>query len=227
MMTMPNAEIGGVTPAELKYGTRDHTRFQLPPPLSPGHSYGDLVRALDRNLAIVRSVTSSYQQILRIQRLSKTPTHNKYQPGDYILWNPLETPQSFRSSKLSPKLLGPYEVIDQAKNDITCRHVITNIVSKLHSSRVTPFVGSSDAASKAALLDRDEYIVESIIDHRGNPKKVTTLEFLIRWLNYSSDHDTWEPWAEVKKVSVVHDYLYANNMSNIVPRQYRYISTCN
>ena len=220
MMTMPNAEIGGVTPAELKYGTRDYTRFKLPPPLSPGHSYGDLVIALDRNLAIVRSITSSYQRTLRLQRLAKTPTHNKFQPGDYLLWNPLETPQSFRSSKLSPKLLGPYEVIKQTKNDITCRHVITNVVLKLHSSRVTLFVGSSDAATSAALLDREEYIVDSVVSHRGNPKKVTSLEFLIRWHNYSSEHDTWEPWAEVKKVSVVHNYLHANNMSNIVPRQY-------
>jgi hypothetical protein len=221
MMTMPNEEIGGVTPAELKYGSRDHARFQLPPPLSPGHSYGDLVIALDRNLAVVRSITSSYQQTLRHQRLAKTPLHNKYQPGDYLLWNPLETPQSFRSSKLSPKLLGPYEVIKQTKNDITCRHVITNVVSMLHSSRVTPFVGSSDAATSVALLDRDEYVIDSVVSHRGNPKRVTSLEFLIRWQNYSSEHDTWEPWTEVKKVSVVHDYLHANNMSNIVPRQYK------
>ena len=85
MITMPNAEIGGVTPAELKYGTRDYTRFKSPPPLSPGHSYGDLVIALDRKLAIVRSITSSYQQTLRLQRLAKTPTHNKFQPGDYLL----------------------------------------------------------------------------------------------------------------------------------------------
>ena len=82
MMTMPNAEIGGVTPAELKYGTRDHARFQLPHPLSPGHSYGDLVIALDRYLSVVRSITSSYQQTLRLQRLVKTPTHNKYQPRE-------------------------------------------------------------------------------------------------------------------------------------------------
>ena len=73
----------------------------------------------------------------------------------------------------------------------------------------------------ATLLDRDEYIVDSVVAHRGNSKKVTTLEFLIRWLNYSSDHDTWEPWAEMKKVSVVHEYLHANNLSNIVPKQFK------
>ena len=134
---------------------------------------------------------------------------------------PLETSQSFRSSKLSPKLLGPYEVIEQTKNDITCRHVITNIVSMLQSSCVTPFVGSPDAATSAALLNRDEYVVDSVIAHRGNPKKVTNLQFLIRWHNYLSEHDTWEPWAEMKKESVVHNYLHANNMSNIVPQQFK------
>ena len=30
LMTMPNSEIGGLSPVELKFGTRDHTRFNLP-----------------------------------------------------------------------------------------------------------------------------------------------------------------------------------------------------
>jgi hypothetical protein len=111
MMTLPNTEIGGLSPAELKFGTRDHARFQLPPPLSPGHTSGDLAIALNRDLAIVRSITSAYQDSLRQHRQSISPPdlYNRFQPGDYVLWNPLET------SKLSPKLLGPYEVIEQNK----------------------------------------------------------------------------------------------------------------
>ena len=222
MMTLPNTEIGGLSPAELKFGTRDHARFQLPPPLSPGHTYGDLVIALDRNLAIVRSITSAYQDSLRQHRQSNSPpdSHNRFQPGDFVLWNPLETPHSFRSNKLSPKLLGPYKVIEQIKNDITCQHVVTNIVSRLHASRVTPYFGTPDTAYTTALLDRDEYIVDFIITHRGNPRKISTLEFLVRWQNYSSEHDTWEPWIEMKKVSAVHLYLQSNNMSHIIPRQF-------
>jgi hypothetical protein len=86
---------------------------------------------------------------------------------------------------------------------------------------VTPFIGSKTNAETAALLDHDEYIVDFVITHRGNPKKVSSLEFLIRWHNYSSVHDSWEPWAEMKRVSVVHDYLNNNNMSNIIPTQYK------
>jgi hypothetical protein len=144
MMTLPSTEIGGLSPAELKFGTRDHSRFQQP----PGHTYGDLVFALDRNLAIVRSITPAYQDSLRQHRQSHSPpdSHNRFQPGDFVLWNPLETPHSFRCSKLSPKLLGPYVVIEQIKNDITCQHVVTNIVSRLHASRVTPYFGTPDTA---------------------------------------------------------------------------------
>jgi hypothetical protein len=160
MMTLPSTEIGGLSPAELKFGTRDHSRFQLP----PGHTYGDLVFALDRNLAIVRSITPAYQDSLRQHRQSHSPpdSHNRFQPGDFVLWNPLETPHSFRSSKLSPKLLGPYEVIEQIKNDVTCQHVVTNIVSRLHASRVTPYFGTPDTAYTTALLDRDEYIITAL-----------------------------------------------------------------
>ena len=216
MITLPNTEIGGLSPAELKFGSRDHARSQRPPPLSPGHTY---VIALDQNLVIVRSITSSYQDSLRKRRQSTTPSnsHNVFQPGDYLLWKPLDTPFSFRSSKLSPKLLGPYEVIQQIKNNISCRHVVTNIISKRHASRVTPYFGSPDTAYTTALLDRDEYF---IVTHRGNPKKISTLEFLVRWQHYSSEHDTWEPWPEMKKVSAVHLYLQSNSMGHIIPRQF-------
>ena len=168
-MTMPNTEIGGLSSVELKFGMRYHARFKLPRPLLPVHTYCDVVKALDRNLAIVRSITSLYQESLRNRRQSNTPSssHNIYQPGDFISWNPLETPQSLRSSKLSLKLLGPYEVTKQTKNDINCRHVVTNIISTLHSSKVT----SNTDVQATALLDHDEYIVNSVIAHRGNPKK--------------------------------------------------------
>ena len=66
LMTMPNTEIGGLSPVELKFGTRDLPRFNLPPPLLPGHTYCVLVKALDVNLAIGRSITPSYQQQLRL-----------------------------------------------------------------------------------------------------------------------------------------------------------------
>ena len=107
LATSPDTELGGLSPAELKFGTKDFPRVNLPPPIIPGNNYCELVQQLDNNLAIVRSVTNTHQAALSDARLSKTP-HNHYQPGDLILWNPCEHAHSIRTSKLAPKLLGPY-----------------------------------------------------------------------------------------------------------------------
>ena len=60
LATSPNAELGGLSPAELKFGTTDLARFNLPPPLLPGANYLDIVQRLNKNLAIVRSITNSF-----------------------------------------------------------------------------------------------------------------------------------------------------------------------
>ena len=137
---MPNSELGGLSPSELKFGTRDFKFFQLPQPLIPGDSYGDLVSQLDYNLATVRSITANFQQSLRESRQA-------YQPGDLVLFNPREHEHSFRSSKLAPKLLGPYKVLRKLKNDITCEHCICNTTHIFHSDRVMPFIGTQKAMS--------------------------------------------------------------------------------
>ena len=52
-----------------------------------------------------------------------------------------------------------------------------------------------------------EYEVQCILEHRpasvlikpGLPKRVLrTMEFKVRWLYSSPDHDSWEPWENLK-----------------------------
>lgn len=66
-------ELGGLSPAELKFGTTDYHRFHLPLLLVPGHNYGDLVQQLDQNLATVRTISATHQNFLHnIRRKSAT-----------------------------------------------------------------------------------------------------------------------------------------------------------
>ena len=144
LSTAPNSELGGLSPAKLKLGTTDYHRFHLPLPLVPGNNYCDLVQQLDHNLATVRAITTAFQQPLRTKRLQKQMT-NLYQPGDLILWNPCEHVNSFRPSKLAPKLLDPYSVISQERNDITSTHCHLKTQHTFHSEdprcRLSPFLG--------------------------------------------------------------------------------------
>ena len=223
MATMPNSELGGLSPAALKFGTLDIPHFDLPKPLTPGHTYCDFVTRLDNNLATVRSITHTYQESIRKARQSLSSVTNSYQKGDLVLWNPKEHPHSFRSSKLAPKLLGPYEVLSQSKNDVLCVHPIAQTSHLLHSSRLTPFIGSVEAAKDLGLLDKEEYIVEQIITHRGKPPRLKTLQFLVRWAGYDSTSDTWESWATLRNNLKLHAYLAATNLSSLIPRQFRIV----
>ena len=45
-----------------------------------------------------------------------------------------------------------------------------------------------------ARRDHMEYFVEDIFDHRGKHQR-THVEVLVKWLNYPSDKNTWEPYC--------------------------------
>ena len=220
LSTSPNSELGGLSPAELKFGTIDLHKFQLPPPLLPGSDYAALINQLNNNLAIIRSATNDYQTRLRIQRTATEFKQNTFQPGDLILWNPRETATSLRSAKLSPKLLGPYTVIQQTKNNVKCQHIITSQEMIFHADRITPFVGTNIEASQAGLLDREEYVIHHISAHRGTFKRKQHLEFLVHWDGYTSDSDSWEPWSELRDTQPLHRYLQEIGQSGQIPQNH-------
>ena len=185
LSTAPNSELGGLSPAELKYCITDYHRFILPLPLVPGNNYCDLVQELDHNLAAVRAITTAFLQFLRTRRLRNQNT-NLYQPGDLILWSPREHVKSFRSSKLAPKLLGPYSVISQERNDIICTHCHLKTQHTFHSDRVSLFLSALTAAAKLGLLDKEEYVVSVVLQHRGHLNHLKTVEVLVCWLGYGA-----------------------------------------
>jgi hypothetical protein len=71
-----------------------------------------------------------------------------------------------------------------------------------------------------ARRDYLEFFVEKVLDMRGDPKRVTTLTFHIKWLGYDDTHNTWEPWKEVRDVEVLHTYLRANDLTKIIPKKF-------
>lgn len=73
-----------------------------------------------------------------------------------------------------------------------------------------PFMNDDEAAAKrldAAARDRDEQVVDCILDHVGSPKHKSMMDFLVRWAGFSEDEDSWLPWKEVKDLAALDVYI--------------------
>ena len=62
-----------------------------------------------------------------------------------------------------------------------------------------------------------EFFVESILEHRGDIQRKTSLEFLDEWLRYSDEHNSWNSYANTDKL---HEYMTSNNLHQLIPKKF-------
>ena len=86
-----------------------------------------------------------------------------------------------------------------------------------HADRITPFVSTNDNAYNAGLLDREEYIIKQILNHRGTFTNKKNLKFLVQWDGYGPEHNSWEPWSELRLTTQLHAYLRNVGQSHLIP----------
>ena len=150
------------------------------------------------------------------KKRSRAPTDiTIFKIGDLVL---SEQGSSFRrgpESKLLPLLAGPFEVIKKEKDIYSLRNTITNKVrdihvSKLHSYRLEE---PRHTIESAAITDyADMYIVDHIVDAHPRNKiigniKLRDLKFLVRWLGYGKQSDTWQTWGTLRKNPLLKIFL--------------------
>jgi len=190
----PNPSLGNLSPLAATFGTSDATYFKLPEnhqTSSSATNYCTFVQNLDQHLAEIRSIYKDAQSQLAQERLAVTPPENQnvYLPGDFVLY---KIPH--RPAKLTAQFLGPYEVLDQHKNDVTCKHLATHTTKIFHTDHIHIFIGTKEDAMEAALRDFDQHVIHRIITFKGDPYKRTTTSFQVEfadgdilWKQYDKD----------------------------------------
>ena len=93
---------------------------------------------------------------------------------------------------------------------------------EFHVSDMKPFV--FDAALTDALdvarRDNMEYFIDKILEHRGNLKKKTEIEFLVSWLGYAQEHNSWEPYKALRDTEQLHTYLAEQKLRYLIPQKF-------
>lgn len=237
LCSFPTSETGGFTPFQLKYGTQDATYFKLPPGLNPGERSHEILKLLDENLTIVRELSLKIQSQIAEERHATAGIPASYEEGDFILWNPRENPCDYLETKLSPNWLGPYVVIEQIKNDISCYHINLKTKATFHVSRVKPFFGSWEEALAVALLDKNQYRIVKFNYFTGNPHLRQSLLFNVTFeentieLPYSKDLADSQQFDEfVNSISALYPLRFntsAEAKSNISSLEKTSITTIN
>ena len=176
----------------LTFGSLDDPYyFQLPNQLQSDHA-PRYIQELNKNLQLVRSISKEHQDSLIVKRTApntEKPFTN-YQPGDYVLLD-----NKHPDNKLQGKWLGPFEVVRQYKNDVTCKDLVSGAIMDKKAFFVGDlklFEGTKDQAYAQALLDHDQFVIREFLAFRGDPETRETIEFEVAFV---AGAIKWLPWS--------------------------------
>ena len=154
-------------------------------------------------------------------RLGQYPAERTdYAPGTFVLVN-YQT--GGPPSRLHTVLRGPMRVISGTNPIFSLLNLVTNKPKDYHVSDIKPFVFDPLRTDPLDVARKDylEFFVEAILKHQGNRNsKKSNLRFYIKWLGYDDDHNSWEPYANIRDMQICHDYLRTHNMQNHIPAKF-------
>ena len=133
----------------------------------------------------------------------------QFRPNSFVL---VQYPNSAMGARAPTKLhthwKGPMRVISNEGAEYTLHDLVQNKNVTVHVTRLKKF--EHDPARhiplEIAAKDYEEDEVEKIIRHTGDPKRKSSLDFLVRWLGYDESEDLWLPWSALRNNVALHTY---------------------
>jgi len=95
------------------------------------------------------------------------------------------------------------------------------ITTHIHNLR--PFHFDPDRIDPVAVAQQNEqeFVIETVLGHRGNRQRRSTMQFHIRWAGFGEDHDSWEPYKALMHAEPLHRYLRDNKMKTLIPKDHK------
>lgn len=151
-------------------------------------------------LSAVKRAKAAMQAAQQRQKhvVDKRNRDSEFSLGDMVLLSTLNIKLKFKgASKLLPKWIGPFKVLDQV-NPVAYKLKLPNTlkihnvfhVSLLKAAMFRPGCPVNPPPPPELIDGEFEYEVESILSHRFTKNK---LQYLVKWSGYGSEHNTWEP----------------------------------
>ena len=117
-------------------------------------------------------------------------------------------------TKFHPTLKGPMRVQNFRGSQYELVNLVTHKVETHHVKSLRPFVYDADKVNLENIAQRDtgDFVVDRILKHVGNTKRVSDLDFLVRWQGQPESQDLWLPWRSLRNNTSLHSYLRNNGL---------------
>ena len=203
-----------VAPFALHFGTLNSDYFNtfLPRSLANPQKRAEFINKLNQDIQAVRNATINYQasrQMKTDQRNNQT-VFQQYQSGDFVFKdNPRPRPYKLDSPKL-----GPYQVVQQTKNNVAIRNLINDTVDTVDVSILSPFLGTPEQAFSLAQHDARQHLLETILAIKGDPSIRTTTSYLVR---FRDGDEIWQPYStDISSTEAFETFCHSNPMYRIL-----------
>ena len=184
-----------------------------------------LSKHLDSLLSIQDNLLkASATELLRTDEIHMKDTerleHTEFLPDSFVL---VHYRTGLPPTRLHTHWRGPMKVIKGFNSRYTLLDLTTGKETDFHVSDMRPFVFDSAVTDPSDIARRDhmEYFIEEILEHRGNLKKKSEIEFLVSWLGFSVDCNSWEPYANLRDTEQLHQYLTRHKLQRLIPLKFR------
>jgi transposase InsO family protein len=218
----------GISPAEILFGNTIELsrRILYPAPVEetddePKRTLSDHVEKLyEAQTRILKVAQQTQMKNDEFHMSMYDEEYTEFPINSYVLVDP---PQG-STGKLDVRRKGPYQVVNADGNKYTLKHLLNNRKEfDIHISKLSPFLFDETRTNPVDVVmnEEQEYKIASVVNHRGDEKRSSTLAFLVKWEGYDEEHDSWEPFHNLKDCEKLHLYLIENNLKRWVPKKYR------
>ena len=108
---------------------------------------------------------------------------------------------------------GPYQVMEKTDSIYVIEDLVSGKRTMTHIRNLRPFYDPAYTSPlTVAQHNEQEFTVESIIGHHGSRNRRSSLQFKVRNL--------WQLGA-MMNVDKLHDYLRANTMKTLIPKEHK------
>ena len=213
----------GVSPADLVLTNAIHMQTNLYSPTDSAKAIETSTpvrEVLDKMIArqsILLKAAQKTQSSLDSHRIAQhDPNYTDYPINSYVLYTAPTGP----SDKLELKHRGPYQVVNKLDSIYTIQDLVDGKFITTHINNLREFHYDPERTNPIdiAVQNRGEFFIDSILEHRGDRQRRSTMEFKVRWRGYGPKHDTWEPYKNLAHTEQLILYLVRNRMRSLIPK---------